>query len=80
MNKIARLFDYQKYESNSELAGIISDVESRYPDKRRALSDDELEFVAAAGIPDQAGMKELRPKEKNKAGVVSNPIIPDKRP
>ncbi len=48
MNKLARLFDYQKYESNSELAEVIRDVESRYPAKRQALSDDELEFVAAA--------------------------------
>ena len=80
MNKLARLFDYQKYESNSELAGIISDVESRYPDKRQALSDDELEFVAAAGVPDQVGMKELRPENKKKAEVVSTPDIHKRRP
>lgn len=58
MSKLARLFDYQKYEPNSELAEVISDVESRYHGARKALSDDELEFVAAAGNPDACPRKD----------------------
>ena len=73
MSKLSRLFDYQKYESNSELSDIISDVESRYPDRRYALSDDELEYVAAAGTPDQAGAKEMRTDEKRKRGSIHVP-------
>ena len=46
--KLSRLFDYQKFAGNSELADIIADVDSRYP-KAEALSDDDLFNVAAAG-------------------------------
>ena len=48
--KIARMFDYQKYEQNKDLAAIISDVESRYSLGATELSDDDLSLVAAAGI------------------------------
>lgn len=51
-NKLARLFDYQKYEPNSKLAAIISDVESRYPTDMEVLSDDELSMLNAAGTVD----------------------------
>ena len=47
--KLTRLFDYQKFQGNARLAAIIGDVESRYA---RALSDDELELVNAAGDAD----------------------------
>ncbi len=40
------LFDYQKFEGNSRLAAMISDVEGRYG---IALDDSDLEFVNAAG-------------------------------
>lgn len=46
--KLSRLFDFQKFSENSELADIIADVDSRYP-KAQELSDDELFNVAAAG-------------------------------
>lgn len=46
--KLSRMFDFQKYEKNSELADLIADVDSRYP-VAQELSDDELSFVAAAG-------------------------------
>ena len=52
MSRLARLFDYQKFEANSELSDIILDVETRYGATKKALSDDELEFVAAAGNVD----------------------------
>ncbi len=47
--KIARLFDYQKYAANKDLADIISDVESRYSLDKVELSDDDLSLVSAAG-------------------------------
>ena len=40
-------FDRQRFQQNARLASIIGDVESRYA---RALSDDDLEMVSAAGI------------------------------
>ena len=46
--KLSRLFDFQKFAGNSELADIIADVDSRYP-KAQVLSDDDLMDVAAAG-------------------------------
>ena len=47
--KIPRLFDYQKYAANKDLADIIGDVESRYSLDTVELSDDDLSLVSAAG-------------------------------
>ena len=44
--KLFQAFDRQRFQQNERLAGIISDVESRYA---RALTDDDLEMVSAAG-------------------------------
>ena len=44
--KLFQAFDRQRFQQNARLAGIISDVESRYA---RALTDEELEMVSAAG-------------------------------
>ena len=44
--KLFQAFDRQRFQQNARLAGIIGDVESRYT---RALSDDDLEMVSAAG-------------------------------
>ena len=44
--KLFQAFDRQRFQQNERLASIISDVESRYA---RALSDDDLEMVSAAG-------------------------------
>jgi hypothetical protein len=44
--KLFQAFDRQRFQQNARLASIISDVESRYA---RALSDDDLEIVSAAG-------------------------------
>ena len=43
---LKRLFDYQKFSGNSHLERLINDTESRYGN---ALSDDDLEYVNAAG-------------------------------
>jgi len=48
MNKLSQAFDFQKFQCNPKLAGIIRDVESRYA--KAALSDDDLELVSAAGV------------------------------
>ena len=52
-NKLRSLFDYQRFANNEKLAARIAETENRY---RNAVSDDELEFVSAAGetdIPDK---------------------------
>lgn len=45
-NKLSRLFDFQKFEKNNALEALIAESENRYA---RELSDDDLEFVNAAG-------------------------------
>ncbi len=58
---LEKLFDFQKFENNSRLAKLISETESRYA---KALSDDELDMVNAAGeIPD-VGAEKNPPKER----------------
>ena len=44
--KLHRLFDFQKFQGNEKLSAMIGDVETCYG---RALSDDDLELVSAAG-------------------------------
>ena len=44
--KLFQAVDRQRFQQNARLASIIGDVESRYA---RALSDDDLEMVSAAG-------------------------------
>ncbi|MBR4169164.1 MAG: hypothetical protein IKR47_05505 [Lachnospiraceae bacterium] len=57
-NKLKQLFEYQKFEQNPELNKVIRETEMRYPEE---LSEDELEMVAAAGIPGVATGKENKP-------------------
>ena len=47
--KLFQAFDRQRFQQNARLASIIGDVESRYA---RALKDDDLEQVSAAGAAD----------------------------
>ena len=47
MKKLSQAFDFQKFQQNPRLAGVIRDVEGRYAGT--ALSDDDLELVSAAG-------------------------------
>ena len=58
--KLKSLFDYQKFEGNSALQSVIDSVHSRYAVKE--LSLDEMEWVAAAGIP------ETKPEDKENKG------------
>ena len=52
--KLTALFDYQRFERNNRLQALIEDTENRC---MNALSDDDLEWVSAAG-------EETDPKEK----------------
>lgn len=47
-SKLKSLFEYQKFENNSRLQNLIQDSLSRYEGVE--LSDDDLEFVNAAGM------------------------------
>ena len=58
--KLKSLFDYQKFEGNPELQSVIDSVHARYAVKE--LSLDEMEWVAAAGIP------ETKPEDKDHKG------------
>lgn len=50
MEKVLKaLFDYQKFQGNKRLSAMITEAEARYG---QALTDDELEFVNAAGEAD----------------------------
>ena len=58
--KISMLFDFQKFEKNADLQAVIDAVHARYA--ARKLTDDEAEYVAAAGTPD-AVLKTKHPKD-----------------
>ncbi len=47
MKKLSLAFDFQKFQQNPKLAGIVRETEGRYA--KAALSDDDLELVSAAG-------------------------------
>ena len=59
MKKLSQAFDFQRFQHNERLAGIISDVESRYA---HALSDDDLELVSAAGDAQPGLVEALMPQ------------------
>ena len=44
--RLTALFDYQRFERNERLQALIEDTENRC---MNALSDDDLEWVSAAG-------------------------------
>ena len=47
MKNLSQAFDFQKFQQNPMLAGIVRETEGRYA--KAALSDDDLELVSAAG-------------------------------
>ena len=53
--KLKALFDYQKFEGNPALQQVIDSVHARY--SVRELSLDDMEWVSAAGVPNQANGK-----------------------
>ena len=63
-HKLKKLFDYQKFENNSELEALIAETRGRYA---KELSDDELETVAAAGdLVELNKLPEIDPAEDKK--------------
>ena len=56
-NRLKQLFGYQHLAENRELQQVIDSVHAKYA--MRKLSLDEMEMVAAAGIPDP------QPKQKD---------------
>ena len=48
--KLTALFDYQRFDPNSRIAKMIANTEAKYS---RALEDDELDMVNAAGPTDE---------------------------
>lgn len=56
-NRLKQLFGYQHLAENRELQQVIDSVHAKYA--MRELSLDEMEMVAAAGIPDP------QPKQKD---------------
>ena len=46
---LKQLFDFQRFERNKRLAVLIERAEDRYG---HALSDEDLEWVSAAGGPE----------------------------
>ena len=59
---LKQLFDFQKFEGNSALQGVIDSVHSRYA--MRELNLDEMESVSAAGTP--VVRKDEKEQEKKK--------------
>ena len=53
--KLKALFDYQKFEGNPALREVIDSTHSRYAVQE--LSMDEMELVAAAGVPQNPAQK-----------------------
>lgn len=53
--KLKKLFDFQRFEQNPRLQKVISDTHRRI--ESRELTDDELDLVAAAGVPDEQSLK-----------------------
>ncbi len=48
--KLRKLFDYQRFSNNKKLAFLINDTLSRYfPVSQGELSDDDVDFLNAAG-------------------------------
>lgn len=57
MNALHLLFDFQRFDGNRDLQQVIDSVHARFAQK--ALSLDDMNMIAAAGIPEeQKGRKE----------------------
>ena len=60
--RLRRLFDYQKFEQNAELQGVVDAVHARYS-SARMLSDEEADQVNAAGSPEMAFLRKKDPQK-----------------
>ena len=62
-NMLFQAFDLQRFAENERLRSVIDRSHARM--KGRELSDDDLDLVAAAGIPDMMGMMNDDPEQKS---------------
>ena len=53
--KLKELFDFQKYQGNSELQQVIDAVHAKYAVRELSLSD--MDMVFAAGVPENPNPK-----------------------
>ncbi len=60
--KLRYLFDFQKFAGNKKLNDLIQDTDTRYT---RSLSDEELSYVNAAGIPAMMNIKDQNTTNKD---------------
>jgi len=51
---IRRLFDFHRFSPSNKLEALIQDTDSR---QFSALSESELSYVNAAGVPEMMGMR-----------------------
>ena len=58
--KLTALFDYQRFERNERLQALIEDTENRC---MNVLSDDDLEWVSAAG--EETDLKDKKDGQKD---------------
>ena len=58
--KLFQAFDRQRFAPNARLQAVIDGVHARTAG--RALTDEELDLVAAAGAPEQAKLPEEPPR------------------
>ena len=64
-NRLKKLFDFQKFEGNSDLQSVIDSVHSRYSGNSvRELSMDEMSWVNAAGQPEMNLVKKDTEKKQ----------------
>ncbi len=62
-NMLFQAFDLQRFAENERLRSVIDRSHARM--KGRELSDDDLDLVAAAGIPEMMGMMNDDPEQKS---------------
>lgn len=61
--KLASMFEYQRFAQNPRLSKLIAETESR---TARALSDDDLWMVNAAGAPESFLPEEEKPQSNKR--------------
>lgn len=65
-NLLKKLFDFQRFQRNEHVEMLISETESRYGEVPKGLSDEELDFVNAAGEVSPMNEKTSRVTEEDK--------------
>ncbi len=61
---IKKLFDFQRFADNQSLHSMIDETSSRYG---KALTEDELSLVSAAGVPAMMNIRDSDDKSKDSA-------------